>query len=164
MAPSATYIYDSMTTLAATNLFLNITMYNKMNQGLKASRFTQIKELGRIFIPTATYNQSLSDQKSEYVSIVEGNAFPFFGLAFSPDKVLFNYDYTLEDTIDYSRNSILHAQYLANYFVDEARYSSQEYSKTSVEDSSLISNYDPLIVSKDIEDGTTATTFVYLFK
>jgi pterin-4a-carbinolamine dehydratase len=31
VAPSSTYIYDSMTTTETTDLFLNITVYNKMN-------------------------------------------------------------------------------------------------------------------------------------
>jgi len=35
--------------------------------------------------------------------MVEGNAFPFFGFAFSPDKVLYNFDESLEDSIDFSR-------------------------------------------------------------
>ena len=145
------------------DLFNNITVYNKMNYGLKVAAFAQVKELGRIFIPTATFNQNFTTTQNEYVAIVEGNAFPFFGLAFSPDKVLYNYDYSLEDTIDFSRNSILHAQYLANFFVDEARLSSSQFVKTTVEDSSLINNFDPTIVTKIVEDGTAQPLFVYTF-
>jgi hypothetical protein len=94
-----------------------------MNFGLTANRFTQINTLGALFQPTVTYNQDGVSAENEYVAMVEGISFPFFGFAYSPDKVLYNYDYDLEDIIDFSRRSIKHAQFLANFFVDEAKLS-----------------------------------------
>jgi hypothetical protein len=64
------------------------------------------------------------------VAILEGNNFPFFGVAFSIHKVMNNYDPTLDSVIDFTKNSILHAQLLANYFVDEARLSANKYTST----------------------------------
>lgn len=46
---------------------------------------------------------------------------------------------------------------LANIFVDEARLSANEYSKSKIEDESLISNYDPYITTSVVEDDTVST-------
>ena len=80
--------------------------------------------------------------------MVEGNAFPFFGFAFSPDKVLYNFDESLEDSIDFSRQSIKHAQYLVNFFIDEARLNKNKFSKAYEEYDSLIDHLDSRIVTR----------------
>jgi len=43
------------------------------------------------------------------VAYIEGKNFPFFGLAFSPEKVLYNYDYDKEDIIGFEKDSITHS-------------------------------------------------------
>ncbi len=131
---------------------------------MQISRFTQVKPIGSIFTPVAVYYQDNIRSQDAWVAIVEGINFPFFGFAFSIEKVLFNYDVNLEDYIDFSKNSILHAQMISNFIVDEARLSANQYSKATAEDSALIGNYDPQITSEVVEDGTTSTEFVYLFK
>jgi hypothetical protein len=80
--------------------------------------------------------------------MVEGNAFPFFGFTFSPDKVLYNFDESVEDQIDFSRNSIKHSQYLVNFFVDEARLSKNKFIKKFNEYESLIDHLDPKIITR----------------
>jgi hypothetical protein len=45
----------------------------------------------------------------EYVSAVEGVIFPFFGFAYSIDKVQFNYDLNIQTRIDSSRRSVKEA-------------------------------------------------------
>jgi hypothetical protein len=81
--------------------------------------------------------------------MIEGNAFPFFGFTYSPEKVLFNFDELAEDQIDFSRNSIKHAQYLVNFFVDESRLSKNKFLKKSNEYSSLIDHLDPEIMKRE---------------
>lgn len=49
--------------------------------------------------------------------------FPFFGIAFSVERIMYNYSPKYEPLIDFSKNSVLHAQHLANFIVDEARLS-----------------------------------------
>ena len=72
VSPSDTFLYDAKTSLEMDTLFNNITVYNQMNIGLRAIRFTEIIELGRVFIPTVTYHQNDTDIINQYVAIVEG--------------------------------------------------------------------------------------------
>jgi hypothetical protein len=47
--------------------------------------------------------------EAEFVAAIEGVAFPFFGLAYSIDKIQFNLEHRLDNKIDSSKNSIRHA-------------------------------------------------------
>lgn len=98
-----------MTSKQVDALFDNITVYNEMNKGVQISRFSSVKIIGSIFTPIATYYQENVRSNDEWVAIIEGINFPFFGISFSIEKVLFNYDILLEDYLDFSKNSILHA-------------------------------------------------------
>ena len=42
----------------------------------------------------------------EFVSEIEGVDFPFFGLAYSIDKVQFNFDLSIQDDIDHKKSSV----------------------------------------------------------
>lgn len=43
-----------------------------------------------MFVPLATFDESEKEQDEELVAAMEGVTFPFFGLAYSIDKVQFN--------------------------------------------------------------------------
>ena len=86
------------------------------------------KTLGQIFIPVASFDdQDLQSANDEAVAIIEGVIYPWFGIAYRIDKIQFAFDDDSERYIDQSRETILHAQKVANLFVDEARLSGNRY-------------------------------------
>lgn len=86
------------------------------------------KTLGQIFIPVASFDDpGLPSANDEVVAVIEGVVYPWFGIAYRIDKIQFAFDDESERYIDQSRQAILHAQKIANLFVDEARLSSNRY-------------------------------------
>ena len=86
------------------------------------------KTLGQIFIPVASFDdQDLQSANDEAVAIIEGVIYPWFGIAYRIDKIQFAFDDDSARYIDQSRETILHAQKVANLFVDEARLSGNRY-------------------------------------
>lgn len=73
----------------------------------------------------ATFDQERVDQVNEYVSIMEGIALPFFGIAYSLEKIQYNSDMSIDSKIDHSLLSLELAQKFANLFVDEGRLNDQ---------------------------------------
>lgn len=59
-----------------------------------------------MFVPIATYNNEKKDQEEEFVAMVEGAHFPFFGTAYSIEKFQFNDDMEIEEDIDHSKQAI----------------------------------------------------------
>ena len=58
---------------------------------------------------------------------MEGIIYPWFGTAYRIDRIQNSMENTKRDHTDHSRNAIIHAQKIANLFVDEARLSSNEF-------------------------------------
>lgn len=48
-------------------------------------------------------------QDEEIVAIMEGDSFPFFGIAYSIEKVQYNFDLSIEDRIDHSKKAVTFA-------------------------------------------------------
>lgn len=61
------------------------------------------------------------------VAMMEGIIYPWFGTAYRIDRIQNSMENTKRDHTDHSRNAIIHAQKIANLFVDEARLSSNEF-------------------------------------
>ena len=59
--------------------------------------------------------------------MMEGIIYPWFGTAYRIDRIQNSMENTKRDHTDHSRNAIIHAQKIANLFVDEARLSSNEF-------------------------------------
>lgn len=65
------------------------------------------KDLIEIFVPIATFdNTDQDDQSLEMVALMEGLAMPFFGIAYSIEKNLFNTNLLIDNNIDHSPESI----------------------------------------------------------
>eukprot|EP00349_Pseudokeronopsis_sp_Brazil_P000096 CAMPEP_0202957042 /NCGR_PEP_ID=MMETSP1396-20130829/1473_1 /ASSEMBLY_ACC=CAM_ASM_000872 /TAXON_ID= /ORGANISM="Pseudokeronopsis sp., Strain Brazil" /LENGTH=94 /DNA_ID=CAMNT_0049674319 /DNA_START=797 /DNA_END=1081 /DNA_ORIENTATION=+ len=88
---------------------------------------TQNNKISSYFVTVATFYQENVRLSNQIVAAVEGRNFPFFGYSYSPQKQMFNYDPDLDDVIDFSRESIAHSQFIANFVVDEAKLSSQDF-------------------------------------
>jgi hypothetical protein len=61
--------------------------------------------------------------------MVEGAYYPFYGLAWSIEKIQYNFDLLMQSNIDASRKAILEAQRIGNLFVDEARLNGNKFNK-----------------------------------
>ncbi|XP_066924525.1 gamma-glutamyl hydrolase A-like [Clytia hemisphaerica] len=64
---------------------------------------------------------NLDKKGKEFVSVIEGRKYPFYGTQFHPEKNI--YEWTRNEKINHSPDAILAAQYFANFFVNEARKS-----------------------------------------
>ena len=86
--PQDTYLFDEWTLPQVENIFNNITVYNELIYNIQLDLFLKEKVLPSVFVPIATFNNDLSRSTgTEYVAMVEGTHFPFFGCAFSVQKI-----------------------------------------------------------------------------
>ena len=76
-----------MTAKESDKLFDTITLFNELKQNIILSDFLKQKALSRLFVPLATFDEPAKEIEDEFVAAIEGVAFPFFGLAYSIDKV-----------------------------------------------------------------------------
>lgn len=68
---------------------------------------------------------------NEYVSMMESNKYPFFGIMFHPEEVMFSFQVKENHTSVPHTNHALHAaQYFANFFTDESRKNPNQMSDT----------------------------------
>lgn len=103
------------------------------------------KTLSNIFMPVCTFDdQSKKNQNFEAVAAIEGIVYPWFGVKYRVDRIQNSMENGFRDKTDHSREAILHAQKIANLFVDEARLSDNEFTYVSEEQDNLnlISNVD----------------------
>ncbi|KAK3725012.1 hypothetical protein QZH41_017470, partial [Actinostola sp. cb2023] len=116
---------------------LNITMHMH-SACITVKMYRKEKDLKRFFRIVATNR----DRKNiEFVSMVEGINYPFYGSQFHPEKNQF--EWTLKENINHSYQAIEAMQYLANFFVNQARMSGHKFASTKEERKSLIFNYQP---------------------
>lgn len=107
------------------------------------------KDLSKIFLPIASFHdEEQSSSNEEIVAAIEGVVYPWFGLSYRIDRIQFSMEQSKVDQVDHSRDAILHAQKIANLFVDEARLSKNRYDYVSQEMDSinLILNNDPYLI------------------
>ena len=101
-------------------------------------RFIDLKGL-KTFVPASTFDlDNSTPMNREFVSMFEGTLYPYFGFAYRIDKAQFGFD-PEETNVDQSRESIEHAQHVANFIVDEARLSGNTYEWTNKETASILS-------------------------
>jgi len=96
LTPEDTYIYDEYATLEEAEEMLDeVQFYNELSYNIRLRTFLKEKQLSRLFIPIATFNQDHVNQEEEFVAMIEGSYFPFYGLAWSIEKVQYNFDLTM---------------------------------------------------------------------
>jgi hypothetical protein len=168
--PIHTYIYDDYSKSELETLFDKIKFFSDTELGLTMEDMVlEHKTLSAIFMPVCTYDDKDSkSQNEEFVSSIEGIVYPWFGVNYRVDRVQYSMESSARDKVDHSRESVMHAQKLANFFVDEARLSGNEFKYVKEEHTYLdmIYNNDlfkfevPLIQS---DDENTIRTQLYLF-
>ena len=88
----------------------------------------QEHHLSQLFIPVGTFHdKDAANSNEERVAIIEGVVYPWFGIGYRIDRIQFSMEQSSIDKVDHSREAILHAQKIANLFVDEARLSGNRF-------------------------------------
>lgn len=101
---------------------------------------------------------------SEFVALVEGAHFPFFGLAYSPDLTQFNSHLDIDDNINHGKAAVRLAQRFANLFADEARLSGNTFRSARDEYMAMVVNYDSSVIESESAQQAFASGEMYLFK
>ncbi|KXJ14950.1 gamma-glutamyl hydrolase A [Exaiptasia diaphana] len=99
------------------------------------------------FIKVLSTNMDI-DNKVNFLSTVEAVKYPFYGTQWHPEKNQF--EWTKEENINHSSEGVLVTQYVADFFVDQARLSKHHFKSRKEETSSLIYNYNPHLCIPDV--------------
>lgn len=167
--PKNTYLFDEYEKKDLDSLFDRIKFFTDVEVGVTMEQFIlEHRILSGIFMPVCSFDDnSKANQNKEIVSAIEGIVYPWFGVSYRPDRIQYSMENTKRDKTDHSRESIMHAQNLANLFVDEARLSTNQFPIVSEEQQymNLINNIDPYLVEVPlIQSGEdTIRTELYLF-
>jgi len=97
-------------------------------------------------------------EKKQFVSTVESFKYPIYALQWHPEKVAF--EWTTTEGIDHSTDSVKANEYIADFFLSEARKSNHKFSTPQAEYSALIYNY-PVTYSASFDSSFTE---MYFFK
>uniref|UniRef100_A0A7S3IGW8 Uncharacterized protein n=1 Tax=Strombidium inclinatum TaxID=197538 RepID=A0A7S3IGW8_9SPIT len=165
--PEHTFMFDSYTHSRLEDTLDRIKFFSSPLRGMTMNDFIRKEPtLSQIFIPVCSFhNDTQGNSNSEFVAAIEGVVYPWFGVAYRVDKIQFGMD--INDHIDHSREAVIHAQKLANLFVDEARLSPHEYAFVSdeVKAVDLIAENDLFSVQVPLwEDSISLVrTEIYLF-
>jgi len=84
---------------------------------------------------------SVDRNNKVFVSTIEAVKYPFYALQWHAEKPLFEWNPV--EVINHSTDSVMANQYIADFFVSEARKSMHKFSSPKEEYSSLIYNYQP---------------------
>ncbi|KAK3728616.1 hypothetical protein QZH41_011701, partial [Actinostola sp. cb2023] len=77
-----------------------------------------------------------------YVSTVEGQQYPIFGVQWHPEKNQF--EWSPRENIPHSAEAIQLGQYIADFLVDQARLNDHQFPSPEEEATALIYNYNPM--------------------
>lgn len=167
--PKHTYLFDEFTKDSLENIFDKVKFFSDVELGLTMSdMILEHKSLSNIFMPVCTYDDDRKEsQNYETVAAFEGIVYPWFGVTYRVDRIQFSMESRSRDKTDHSREAVLHAQKIANLFVDEARLSDNQFNYVSIEKDylNLINGNDafqmevPLAQNKE----ETVRTELYLF-
>ena len=75
--------------------------------------------------------------------------YPIYGVQWHPEKSI--YEWTSAEGINHSEHTVIVAQTLANFFVQEARKSTHSFPSTEEENNMLIYNYSPTYTHNSFE-------------
>ncbi|GFZ05079.1 gamma-glutamyl hydrolase 1 [Actinidia rufa] len=125
---------------------LIIAYYSDINSflqqwGISPERFQQNKDLCSFFKILTT---STDSHNKVYVSTVQANSYPVTAFQWHPEKNAFEWGSSM---IPHSEDAVQVTQYVANFFVSEARKSLNRPAARNVLDN-LIYNYSPTYCGK----------------
>lgn len=78
---------------------------------------------------------------TEFVSSIEHRQYPFYGVQFHPEKVV--YEWIRHRNISHTPNAVMASQWFAKFFVDETRQNLNRFAGVDEENRYLIYNFQP---------------------
>lgn len=137
----------------------NIT-YNHHHYGIEPATHEAHLEL-KNFFNVLSLNKDVNG--NEFISTVEAYKYPIYGVQWHPEKS--NFEFTTKyNNIPHSVNAVRITQYMANFFVNEARKNYQKFPTKEMEDEYLIYKYTPVHSAKKYKTGTLSKfEQIYLF-
>ncbi|CAH1792999.1 unnamed protein product [Owenia fusiformis] len=91
----------------------------------------------------------------EYISTMEAYNYPFYGTQWHPEKN--NFAWTPSFNVDHSIDGVKVGQYMANFFVNEARKSQHKFLNVTREQDAFIYNYRP----EYVKDGQYNIRYIF---
>ncbi|XP_073246520.1 gamma-glutamyl hydrolase-like [Porites lutea] len=120
----------------------NVTLNNHI-KCIPVEKFWADKKISEFFYVLSTNK----DRKGlEFISTIEGKKYPFFGTQWHPEKSQFEWE--PKEAIDHSPDAIRIGQYMANFFVNQARGNTHKFSTEEEEEKALIYKYNPTNTSE----------------
>ncbi|XP_071830453.1 gamma-glutamyl hydrolase-like isoform X2 [Apostichopus japonicus] len=110
--------------------------YNYHSFSVTPQDFNNSQPLRNTFKIVST---SRNDEARDFVSIIEGNGYPFYGIQFHPEKPIFVS--SPETNIKHDVLSVNVSRYFADFFVSEARKSNHSFESIQEESAALIYNF-----------------------
>ena len=92
------------------------------------------------------------------IILLTGRRYPFYGLQWHPEKLLFVWNPMM--VADHSIDSIRVAQYIANFFISQARRNSNRFSSRKYEEDNLIYKWNPVYIG-NIQDTPYEQVYVF---
>lgn len=83
----------------------------------------------------------------EFVSTIEHVKYPFYAVQFHPEKNL--YEFIKNKNISHTANAVKYAQYFADFLLNEARKSTNDFPNSTIEENMLFYNYVPEYTGKE---------------
>ena len=168
--PEHTYLFDEFSQEKLENMLDKIKFFADVEIGVTTNDFIlEHKILSSLFVPVSTFHdEELPNSNDEIVAAMEGVVYPWFAVAYRIDRIQYSMERGIRDLMDHSREAIMHAQKMANLFVDEARLSGHLYRYVSYEMNAVAKLTDadthlvevPLIMSNP---SRTIRTEIYVF-
>ena len=118
-----------------------VTM-NNHHYGIWTDHWESTESLTSFFDVLSTNKDRNGD---EFISTIVAKNYPIFGSQWHPEKNTFewglNADGTPKEAINHSPDAVAAAQYMANFFVQQARMNTHKFANTADEKAALIWNY-----------------------
>ncbi|XP_072323778.1 gamma-glutamyl hydrolase isoform X1 [Scyliorhinus torazame] len=125
---------DLMNALAAEPLAANSHRWS-----ISVKNFTSNTELKNFYKILST---NMDSKGIEFVSTIEAHSYPIYAVQWHPEKNLF--EWTKMRDIPHTPNAVKMANYMAEFFVNEARKNWHQYFNKTEEENALIYHYVPI--------------------
>ncbi|KAL9957118.1 hypothetical protein ACROYT_G038720 [Oculina patagonica] len=124
---------------------LNVT-FNHHQECISTDTYDSNEKLHKFYRRLSTNRDK--EGKKEFVSTIEAYDYPFYGAQWHPEKNSF--EWTSAEAINHSKEAVLVTQYVANFFVDQARLSGHRFPSKEEEDAALIYRSTPVYCKPQI--------------
>jgi len=116
--------------------------------GMMVNTFEETDGIKDIFKIVSTAKDKNQD---EFVDIIEGNKYPFYGVQFHPEKNAYEWKQRIASGIPHSPASIMASQALSYFFISECRRSCHAFKSEDEENKNLIYNFRPIETSVSLD-------------